>query len=182
MEISENQKEQAMQNARKSRHGKIKGVSYNGCPVPPPHQSLHPIHQRHITVPTSIPQQQVFALAEPKRKPSLFWHTFNKLTPFKKWEAKDLEGHRHGGTLTPEKDLGDMVKLIWAQWISSYGGKTLSSLEPEIQPLARQRIKFLKRALKSMLPSASIADEEHSPFWQRQLAVTLKQQYLISVS
>ncbi|KAM6094725.1 spermatogenesis-associated protein 13 isoform 2-T2 [Chlamydotis macqueenii] len=84
MEISENQKKQAMQNARKSRHGKIKGVSYNGCPVPPPHQTLHPIHQRHITVPTSIPQQQVFALAEPKRKPSLFWHTFNKLTPFKK--------------------------------------------------------------------------------------------------
>nr|XP_009684847.1 PREDICTED: spermatogenesis-associated protein 13 isoform X3 [Struthio camelus australis] len=84
MEISENQKKQAMQNARKSRHGKIKGVSYNGCPMPPPHQSLHPIHQRHITVPTSIPQQQVFALAEPKRKPNLFWHTFNKLTPFKK--------------------------------------------------------------------------------------------------
>ncbi|XP_060090762.1 spermatogenesis-associated protein 13 isoform X1 [Heteronotia binoei] len=84
MEISENQKKQAMQNARKSRHGKIKGVSYSGCSVPPPHQSLHPIHQRHITVPTSIPQQQVFALAEPKRKPSLFWHTFNKLTPFKK--------------------------------------------------------------------------------------------------
>lgn len=84
MEISENQKKQAMQNARKSRHGKIKGVSYSGCPVPPPHQSLHPIHQRHITVPTSIPQQQVFALAEPKRKPSLFWHTFNKLAPFKK--------------------------------------------------------------------------------------------------
>ncbi|XP_017687068.1 PREDICTED: spermatogenesis-associated protein 13 isoform X4 [Lepidothrix coronata] len=84
MEISENQKKQAMQNARKSRQGKIKGVSYNGCPVPPPHQTLHPIHQRHITVPTSVPQQQVFALAEPKRKPSLFWHTFNKLTPFKK--------------------------------------------------------------------------------------------------
>ncbi|XP_062983095.1 spermatogenesis-associated protein 13 isoform X2 [Elgaria multicarinata webbii] len=84
MEISENQKKQAMQNARKSRHGKIKAVGYSGCPVPPPHQSLHPIHQRHITVPTSIPQQQVFALAEPKRKPSLFWHTFNKLTPFKK--------------------------------------------------------------------------------------------------
>ncbi|XP_042312992.1 spermatogenesis-associated protein 13 [Sceloporus undulatus] len=84
MEISENQKKQAMQNARKSRHGKMKGVSYSGCPVPPPHQILHPIHQRHITVPTSIPQQQVFALAEPKRKPSLFWHTFNKLTPFKK--------------------------------------------------------------------------------------------------
>ncbi|XP_058041879.1 spermatogenesis-associated protein 13 isoform X3 [Ahaetulla prasina] len=84
MEISENQKKQAMQNARKSRQRKMKGVSYNGCPVPPLHQSLHPIHQRHVTVPTSIPQQQVFALAEPKRKPSLFWHTFNKLTPFKK--------------------------------------------------------------------------------------------------
>ncbi|XP_053826084.1 spermatogenesis-associated protein 13 isoform X5 [Vidua macroura] len=84
MEISENQKKQAMQNARKSRQGKIKGVSYSGCPVPPPHQTLHPLHQRHITVPTSVPQQQVFALAEPKRKPSLFWHTFNKLTPFKK--------------------------------------------------------------------------------------------------
>uniref|UniRef100_A0A8D2JAD9 Spermatogenesis-associated protein 13 n=1 Tax=Varanus komodoensis TaxID=61221 RepID=A0A8D2JAD9_VARKO len=83
MEISENQKKQAMQSARKSRHGKIKGVGYSGRPVPP-HQGLHPIHQRHITVPTSIPQQQVFALAEPKRKPSLFWHTFNKLTPFKK--------------------------------------------------------------------------------------------------
>ncbi|OWK55512.1 Spermatogenesis-associated protein 13 [Lonchura striata] len=84
MEISENQKKQAMQNAHKSRQGKIKGVSYNGCPMPPPHQTLHPLHQRHITVPTSVPQQQVFALAEPKRKPSLFWHTFNKLTPFKK--------------------------------------------------------------------------------------------------
>ena len=32
----------------------------------------------------SLPQQQVFALAEPKRKPSLFWHTFNKLAPFRK--------------------------------------------------------------------------------------------------
>ncbi|XP_020852824.1 spermatogenesis-associated protein 13 isoform X2 [Phascolarctos cinereus] len=82
MEISESQKKLAMLNAQKPGHGKSKG--YNGCAVPPPHQSLHPIHQRHITVPTSIPQQQVFALAEPKRKPSLFWHTFNKLTPFKK--------------------------------------------------------------------------------------------------
>ncbi|XP_070265569.1 spermatogenesis-associated protein 13 isoform X2 [Myotis yumanensis] len=82
MEISENQKKLAMLNAQKAGHGKSKG--YNGCPVAPPHQSLHPMHQRHVTVPTSVPQQQVFALAEPKRKPSLFWHTFNKLTPFKK--------------------------------------------------------------------------------------------------
>ncbi|KAM9190039.1 spermatogenesis-associated protein 13 isoform 4-T4 [Dugong dugon] len=82
MEISENQKKLAMLNAQRAGHGKSKG--YRGCPVPPPPQSFLPIHQRHITVPTSLPQQQVFALAEPKRKPSLFWHTFNKLTPFKK--------------------------------------------------------------------------------------------------
>lgn len=82
MEISENQKKLAMLNAQKAGHGKSKG--YGSCPAAPPHQSLPPIHQRHITVPTSIPQQQVFALAEPKRKPSLFWHTFHKLTPFRK--------------------------------------------------------------------------------------------------
>ncbi|KAM3933902.1 spermatogenesis-associated protein 13 isoform 2-T2 [Leptodactylus fuscus] len=84
MEISEDQKKQAMNNAKKSRQGKMKGVSYNGIPAVPPHQNLHPIHQRHITVPTSIPQQQVFALAEPKRKTSPFWNTITKLTPFKK--------------------------------------------------------------------------------------------------
>ncbi|XP_029792805.1 spermatogenesis-associated protein 13 isoform X2 [Suricata suricatta] len=82
MEISENQKKLAMLNAQKAGHGKSKG--YSACPVALPHQALHPLHQRHVTVPTSVPQQQVFALAEPKRKPSLFWHTFNKLTPFKK--------------------------------------------------------------------------------------------------
>ncbi|XP_060247068.1 spermatogenesis-associated protein 13 isoform X2 [Meriones unguiculatus] len=82
MEIPENQKKLAMLNAQKAGHGKSKG--YSSCPAAPPHQSLPPLHQRHITVPTSIPQQQVFALAEPKRKPSLFWHTFHKLTPFRK--------------------------------------------------------------------------------------------------
>lgn len=84
MEFTEDQKKQAMCNARKSRQGKMKGVTYNGLPTVPPHQNLHPIHQRHITVPTSIPQQQVFALAEPKRKTSPFWNTITKLTPFKK--------------------------------------------------------------------------------------------------
>ncbi|XP_029792808.1 spermatogenesis-associated protein 13 isoform X5 [Suricata suricatta] len=83
MEISENQKKLAMLNAQKAGHGKSK-AGYSACPVALPHQALHPLHQRHVTVPTSVPQQQVFALAEPKRKPSLFWHTFNKLTPFKK--------------------------------------------------------------------------------------------------
>ncbi|KAM4859881.1 spermatogenesis-associated protein 13 isoform 1-T1 [Thomomys bottae] len=82
MEIPENQRKLAMLNAQKAGQGKSKG--YNGCPAAPPHQSLPPLHQRHITVPTSVPQQQVFALAEPKRKPSLFWHTFHKLTPFRK--------------------------------------------------------------------------------------------------
>ncbi|KAM5288011.1 spermatogenesis-associated protein 13 [Ctenodactylus gundi] len=82
MEIPESQKKLAMLNAQKAGHAKSKG--YSGCPAAPPHQSLHPLYQRHITVPTSIPQQQVFALAEPKRKPSLFWHTFHKLTPFRK--------------------------------------------------------------------------------------------------
>ncbi|XP_066555049.1 uncharacterized protein spata13 isoform X3 [Amia ocellicauda] len=84
MEISENQKKQAMLNAKKSRQGKLKSLSYSGCPVPPPHQALHPMHQRHVTVPTSVPQQQVFSLAEPKRKPSPFWHSFSRLAPFKK--------------------------------------------------------------------------------------------------
>ncbi|XP_060050676.1 spermatogenesis-associated protein 13 isoform X4 [Erinaceus europaeus] len=83
MEISENQKKLAMLNAQKAGHGKSK-AGYGGCPTTPPHQNLHPLQQRHVTVPTSLPQQQVFALAEPKRKPSLFWHTFNKFTPFKK--------------------------------------------------------------------------------------------------
>lgn len=81
----------------------VTGVTYNGFPKVPHHQNLHPIHQRHITVPTSIPQQQVFALAEPKRKTSPFWNTITKLTPFKKWAAQSphheglyswvLEGH-----------------------------------------------------------------------------------------
>ncbi|XP_068123066.1 spermatogenesis-associated protein 13 isoform X3 [Hyperolius riggenbachi] len=84
MEITEEQKKQAMGNAKRSRQGKMKGVSYNGLPAVPSHQNLHPLHQRHITVPTSIPQQQVFALAEPKRKTSPFWNTITKLTPFKK--------------------------------------------------------------------------------------------------
>ncbi|XP_063807751.1 spermatogenesis-associated protein 13 isoform X2 [Pseudophryne corroboree] len=84
MELSEEQKEQAMLNAKRSRQGKMKGVTYNGFPTVPPHQNLHPIHQRHVTVPTSIPQQQVFSLAEPKRKTSPFWNTITKLTPFKK--------------------------------------------------------------------------------------------------
>ncbi|KAI5627446.1 spermatogenesis-associated protein 13 isoform X2, partial [Silurus asotus] len=83
MEISETQRKEAIQNARKSKQGKIKNVKYTGHPVSHPHQALHPIHQRHITVPTSIPQQQVFSLAEPKRKPAL-WYTITRTALFRK--------------------------------------------------------------------------------------------------
>ncbi|XP_053530853.1 uncharacterized protein spata13 isoform X2 [Ictalurus punctatus] len=84
MEISETQRKQAIQNARKSKQGKIKNIKYAGHPVSHHHQPLHPIHQRHITVPTSIPQQQVFSLAEPKRKPAHLWYTFTRNALFRK--------------------------------------------------------------------------------------------------
>lgn len=58
-------------------------IGYSGT-VPPHHQPLHPIHQRHVTVPTSVPQQQVFTLAEPKRKPAHLWYTFTRHTFFRK--------------------------------------------------------------------------------------------------
>ncbi|XP_056289810.1 uncharacterized protein spata13 isoform X4 [Pseudoliparis swirei] len=69
MEISEEQRKQAIVNARRAKQKKSKNIGYSGS-VPPHHQNLHPLHQRHITIPTSVPQQQVFSLAEPpKRKP-----------------------------------------------------------------------------------------------------------------
>ncbi|XP_024248287.1 uncharacterized protein LOC112227699 isoform X3 [Oncorhynchus tshawytscha] len=83
MKISETQRKQAIFNARKSRQGKIKTMGYSGN-VLPHHQPLHPIHQRHVTVPTSVPQQQVFTLAEPKRKPAHLWYTFTRHTFFRK--------------------------------------------------------------------------------------------------
>ncbi|XP_062377094.1 uncharacterized protein spata13 [Sardina pilchardus] len=81
MEISEEQRKQAIFNAQKAKQGKIKSMGY---PVPTQYQPLHPIHQRHVTVPTSVPQQQVFALVEPKRKPAQLWHSFTRHTLFKK--------------------------------------------------------------------------------------------------
>uniref|UniRef100_A0A8C9VUL9 Spermatosis associated 13 n=1 Tax=Scleropages formosus TaxID=113540 RepID=A0A8C9VUL9_SCLFO len=73
MEISEHQRKQAILNARKSKRGNIKICV--GCAVPLAHQPLHPLHQRHVTVPTSLPQQRVFSLAEPRRKPFYLWHS-----------------------------------------------------------------------------------------------------------
>ncbi|KAJ3611134.1 hypothetical protein NHX12_021150 [Muraenolepis orangiensis] len=40
--------------------------------------------KKHPSLPSALPQQQVFMLAEPKRKTSTFWHNIGRLTPFKK--------------------------------------------------------------------------------------------------
>ncbi|XP_060778685.1 uncharacterized protein LOC132887217 isoform X3 [Neoarius graeffei] len=75
--ITEVQKKQAMLNACKSHPaGKPKAVTR------PYYDFL--LRQKHPTLPTSLPQQQVFMLAEPKRKSSNFWHNIGRLTPFKK--------------------------------------------------------------------------------------------------
>ncbi|XP_021329453.1 spermatogenesis-associated protein 13 isoform X1 [Danio rerio] len=84
MEITEAQRKQAVHNARKSKHGKMKNMNYSGHPAPPHHQPLHPLHQRHVTVPTSVPQQQVFTLAEPKKKPSHLLYSLARSALFRK--------------------------------------------------------------------------------------------------
>ncbi|CAB1454416.1 unnamed protein product [Pleuronectes platessa] len=84
MEISEDQRKQAIVNARRAKQGKIKPIGYSGS-VPPHHQNLHPLHQRHVTIPTSVPQQQVFSLAEPpKRKPYHLLYSITRNSFFKK--------------------------------------------------------------------------------------------------
>uniref|UniRef100_A0A8B9PWZ5 Rho guanine nucleotide exchange factor 4 n=1 Tax=Apteryx owenii TaxID=8824 RepID=A0A8B9PWZ5_APTOW len=75
--ITEVQKKQAMLNASKQHHtGKPKAVTR------PYYDFL--MRQKHPTLPTTLPQQQVFMLAEPKRKPSNFWQNISRLTPFRK--------------------------------------------------------------------------------------------------
>uniref|UniRef100_A0A3B5K4F7 Spermatogenesis associated 13 n=1 Tax=Takifugu rubripes TaxID=31033 RepID=A0A3B5K4F7_TAKRU len=82
MEISEEQRKQAIANARRVKQGK--SIGYSGS-VPPHHQNLHPLHQRHITIPTSVPQQQVFSLAEPpKRKPYHLLYSITRNAFFRK--------------------------------------------------------------------------------------------------
>ncbi|KAM9337202.1 uncharacterized protein spata13 [Symphorus nematophorus] len=84
MEISEEQRKQAIVNARRAKQGKNKTIGYSGS-VPPHHQNLHPLHQRHITIPTSVPQQQVFSLAEPpKRKPYHLLYSITRNAFFRK--------------------------------------------------------------------------------------------------
>uniref|UniRef100_A0A8C1WG88 Spermatogenesis associated 13 n=1 Tax=Cyprinus carpio TaxID=7962 RepID=A0A8C1WG88_CYPCA len=84
MEITEAQRKQAVHNARKTKQGNMKKMNYSDHPVPPHHQPLHPLHQRHVTVPTSIPQQQVFSLAEPKKKPSHLLYSLARSALFRK--------------------------------------------------------------------------------------------------
>ncbi|KAK9527762.1 hypothetical protein VZT92_014296 [Zoarces viviparus] len=84
MEISDEQRKQAIVNARRAKQKKSKNVGYSGS-VPPHHQNLHPLHQRHITIPTSVPQQQVFSLAEPpKRKPHYLLYSITRNAFFRK--------------------------------------------------------------------------------------------------
>uniref|UniRef100_A0A3B4ARX6 Uncharacterized protein n=1 Tax=Periophthalmus magnuspinnatus TaxID=409849 RepID=A0A3B4ARX6_9GOBI len=77
--LTEVQKKQAMLNACKSHPtGKPKGT------VTRPYYDFL-VRQKHPSLPTALPQQQVFMLAEPKRKSaSTFWHNIGRLTPFKK--------------------------------------------------------------------------------------------------
>ncbi|CAB1340871.1 unnamed protein product [Coregonus sp. 'balchen'] len=75
--ITEVQKKQAMLNACKSHPaGKPKAVTR------PYYDFL--LRQKHPSLPSTVPQQQVFMLAEPKRKATTFWQNIGRLTPFKK--------------------------------------------------------------------------------------------------
>ncbi|XP_067898086.1 uncharacterized protein [Heterodontus francisci] len=76
--ITEVQKKQAMMNAKKSHPtGKPKAVTR-------PYYDFLTLRQKHPMLPSTIPQQQVYMLAEPKRKQSNFWQNIGRLTPFKK--------------------------------------------------------------------------------------------------
>ncbi|XP_055784194.1 rho guanine nucleotide exchange factor 4-like isoform X2 [Salvelinus fontinalis] len=75
--ITEVQKKQAMLNACKSHPaGKPKVVTRPYCDFL--------LRQKQPSLPSSVPQQQVFMLAEPKRKATTFWQNIGRLTPFKK--------------------------------------------------------------------------------------------------
>ena len=53
-------------------------------PLPALGRPYYLARQKHPALPTSLPQQQVLVLAEPKRKPSTFWHRISRLAPFRK--------------------------------------------------------------------------------------------------
>uniref|UniRef100_A0A2K5U329 Rho guanine nucleotide exchange factor 4 n=1 Tax=Macaca fascicularis TaxID=9541 RepID=A0A2K5U329_MACFA len=73
--ITELQRKQAMLNASKQQvTGKPKAVG----------RPCYLTRQKHPALPGSRPQQQVLVLAEPRRKPSTFWHSISRLAPFRK--------------------------------------------------------------------------------------------------
>lgn len=73
--ITQLQRKQAMLNASKQQAiGKPRALG----------RPYYLARQKHPTLPTSLPQQQVLVLAEPKRKPSTFWHSISRLAPFRK--------------------------------------------------------------------------------------------------
>ncbi|XP_072306903.1 spermatogenesis-associated protein 13 isoform X2 [Eucyclogobius newberryi] len=84
MEISEEQRKRAITNARRAKQGKLKSLGYSSS-VPSHHQNILPLHQRHVTIPPSVPQQQVFSLAEPpKRKPYHLLYSITRNAFFRK--------------------------------------------------------------------------------------------------
>uniref|UniRef100_A0A1A8EVM5 Rho guanine nucleotide exchange factor (GEF) 4 n=1 Tax=Nothobranchius korthausae TaxID=1143690 RepID=A0A1A8EVM5_9TELE len=74
--LTEVQKKQAMLNACKQHVvSKPRAVTRPYCDFL--------LRQKHPSLPAALPQQQVFMLAEPKRK-TTFWHNIGRLTSFKK--------------------------------------------------------------------------------------------------
>ncbi|XP_073097709.1 rho guanine nucleotide exchange factor 4 isoform X2 [Manis javanica] len=73
--ITELQRKQAMLNACKQQAaGKPRALG----------RPYYLMRQKHPGLPACLPQQQVLVLAEPKRKPSTFWHSISRLAPFRK--------------------------------------------------------------------------------------------------
>ncbi|PWA17960.1 hypothetical protein CCH79_00004188, partial [Gambusia affinis] len=73
IDISDEQRKQAIANARRPKHGKIKS------------KENYFYKARHITIPTSVPQQQVFSLAEPpRRKPYHLLYSITRSAFFRK--------------------------------------------------------------------------------------------------
>ncbi|XP_015451082.1 rho guanine nucleotide exchange factor 4 isoform X2 [Pteropus alecto] len=92
--ITELQRKQAMLNASKQQVArKPKAFS----------RPYYLTRQKHPALTASLPQQQVLVLAEPKRKPSTFWHSISRLAPFRKYQ---MEGDNHStGTSRHHPDL-----------------------------------------------------------------------------
>lgn len=73
------------------------------------------LRQKHPSLPTALPQQQVFMLAEPKRK-TTFWHNIGRLTPFKKWK----EEKNGSSEVVEEGNEGEDEELSARAWINPF--------------------------------------------------------------